>query len=101
MARDVPDVVEEYETNKRSANATDTVDLSHYLASRDARKLAIDDDLPSDSEVYYEDREHLNISMIESDYRNEYGGRMSIDHGCVNASTDRQGTLSCDAAQIL
>ena len=101
MARDVPEVVEKYETNKRSANATDAVDPSHDLASRDARKLAIDDGFLSDSNVYYEAREQLDIWTIESDYGNDPRGRLSIDHGCVNASTDRQGALSCDAAQIL
>ena len=101
LARDVPNVVEEYETNKRSSNATDPVDTSYDLASRDARKLAIDDALPSNSEVYYEAREKLDILTIESDYGNDHGGCMSIDHGCVNASSDRQGALSCGAAQIL
>ena len=52
LSRDIPDVVEEYETNKRSANATDAVDLSQDLVSRDDRGLAIDDYLSSDSEVY-------------------------------------------------
>ena len=101
LARDVPDVVEEYESNKRSANATDAIGSLHDPANRDARELAIDDDLPSDSEVFYEAREHLDTMTIESDYENDHGGRMSIDLGYANASTDRQGAPSCDAAQIL
>uniref|UniRef100_M4BT48 Uncharacterized protein n=1 Tax=Hyaloperonospora arabidopsidis (strain Emoy2) TaxID=559515 RepID=M4BT48_HYAAE len=101
LARDVPDVAEEYETNKRSANATDAVDSSYDLASRDAQELAVDDDPLSDFKVYYEAREQLNILTIERDYRKDHDDRMSIDHRCVNASTDRQGALSCDAAQIL
>ena len=55
-ARDVPDVVEEYESSKRLANATDAVDSLHDPANHDARELTIDDDLPSDSEVFYEAR---------------------------------------------
>ena len=66
--------------------------------SREARELAIDDDLP---EVYYGAREQLDILTVESDGGKDSGGRRSIGHGCVNAPSDRQGTVSCDAAQII
>ena len=57
LASEVPDVVKEYESSKRSATVIDAVGPTHDLASRDARELLIDDDLPSDSEVYCEARE--------------------------------------------
>ena len=101
LAHDVPDVVEEYETSKRSANATDAADSFHDPANRNVRELAIDDDLPSDSDVFYEAREHLGTLTVESDYENDLGGRKSNDLDYVNASIDRQGVPSCDATQIL
>uniref|UniRef100_A0AAV1U7C5 Uncharacterized protein n=1 Tax=Peronospora matthiolae TaxID=2874970 RepID=A0AAV1U7C5_9STRA len=101
LAHDVPDVVEEYETSKRSANATDAADSFHDPANRNVRELAIDDDLPSDSEVYHEAREHLDTLTVESDYENDLGGRKTNDLDYVNASIDRQGVPSCDATQIL
>ena len=42
LARDVPGIVEEYETKKRSANAIDAVDSFYNLVSRGAREVAID-----------------------------------------------------------
>ena len=45
-ARDVPDVVEEYESRKRTSNATDAVVPTHDLTSRDTREMPNDDDLP-------------------------------------------------------
>ena len=101
LAHDVPDVVEEYETSKRSANATDAADSFHDPANRNVRELAIDDDLPSDSDVFYEAREHLGTLTVESNYENDLGGRKSNDLDYVNASIDRQGVPSCDATQIL
>ena len=101
LARDVTGVVEEYESSKGFLNASEAVDSLHDPANRDARELAIDDDLPSDFEVFYEAREHLDTLTIESDYENDHGGRNKIDLGYANASTDRQGAPSCDATHII
>ena len=59
MILDVTDVVEEYERSKRPVIATDDVGFTHDLASRDTRKLATEDDLPSYSETYFEARQHI------------------------------------------
>ena len=101
MTHDVPDVFEEYESSEKPSNATGAVGSTHDLASRDARELAIDDDLPSDSEIYYEAREHLDIMTVKYDCVNDHDGRTSVDRGCVNVSVDRRDALSSDAARIL
>ena len=101
LVRDVPEDVEECEFVKRSATVTDAVGSTHDLESLNANALLIDDDLPSDSEVYFEVREHLDNMAAGRDCVNDHGGRMSIIRDCVNDLVGRQTAISCDAAQIL
>ena len=115
MIFDVTDVVEEYERSKRAVIATDFVGYTHDLASRDTRELETDDDLPSDPEIYYEAREHLDTVTVDNDCVNDHDGRTSIGRDCVSdndsrtsigrgsvsLSVGRQVSLSCDAASIL
>ena len=100
-ARGVPDVVEKYKSSKRTATATDDVKSTRELASREARKLAIDNDLTSEFEIIYKACEHLGSIKVESGCTNDLDGRNSIGHGFVNVSVDRKGALSCEAPQIL
>uniref|UniRef100_A0AAV1VL95 Uncharacterized protein n=1 Tax=Peronospora matthiolae TaxID=2874970 RepID=A0AAV1VL95_9STRA len=79
--------------DKKSAKATDAADSFHDPANRNVRELAIDDDPPSDFEVYNGAREHLDTLTVESDYENDLGGRKTNDLDYVNASIDRQGGI--------
>ena len=112
---DVPEVVREYESSKRPVIAADALGYTHDLASRDTRELATDDDLPSDSEIYNEAREHLDTMKVDNDCVTDPDGRTSIGRDCVSdhdsrtligsdcfsVSVGKQGALSCDAASIL
>ncbi|CAI5720524.1 unnamed protein product [Peronospora farinosa] len=61
LFQDVLDVVEDYESRRKTAIASDAADSIPNLASRDAREQQnFDDDSPSDSEIYYEARENLD-----------------------------------------
>ena len=98
LTLDAPDVVNK--SSKASVTAIDAIRSTCDLTCRDYRKLLMDDDLLRDSEVYYETREHSNNMAAGRDCVNKHGGRTSICNDCVNDHIGREGTLSCDAAQI-
>ena len=64
LAQVVPDVVEDYEARRKTATATDGVGSVPDLVSHNTREQRSYneqrsfDELLSDSETYYEDREH-------------------------------------------
>ncbi|CAI5711432.1 unnamed protein product [Peronospora effusa] len=77
LSQDVPDVVEDYESRRKTVIATDAAGFFPYLASLNAREQRNHDDLPSDSETetYYEARENTDDTVDDLGYVNALGDR--------------------------
>ncbi|CAH0486084.1 unnamed protein product [Peronospora farinosa] len=77
LSQDVPDVVEGYESRRKTVIATDAAGFIPDIASRDAHEQRNRDDLPSDSdtETYYEAREHMDDTVDDLGYVNALGDR--------------------------
>ncbi|CAI5704892.1 unnamed protein product [Peronospora effusa] len=77
LSQDVTDVVEDYESRRKTVIPTDADGSIPDLASRNAREQRYRDDLPSDSdtETYHEAREHMDDTVDDLGYVNAVGDR--------------------------